>query len=723
MTPGIGESGAVRWTRSDTFLVAAVGLAAFLFAQWYMQVYRAAGGEPFFYQQEFGPAVLLACGKGFSNPELPTVPALQTFLDEQVDRFRCEELPASIRLVPPTAFQSFSRYLMTAVALVWRVTRVRWGAVDLLTAGFFGIAIAAAYAALRFVCGPTLSMLVTLLWAISPWHLQNLPHLRDYSKVPFFVVTLVATAVLFSERRASRLVALGMVFGLVQGFGYGMRVDVGLNFIPFLIVLFAGVPDLRRNYRVRLACATAAIAMFMLAAYPILVTYNESGSLWHVMLLGLATAFDINLNLAVPRPPYDFGYMYHDLYLETVVRSYWGRLHPDSGLFRLASHTYGTACREYYEALASVFPGDILTRMVASAVNVVNFPFLPGYGHVPLGILNRTAVMLYELRGSVMDMLEGSGPLAVTAVLVLTGMERLRYACIAFLLLCGWAAYPSLQYQFRHMFHLEFLVLAAIAAGGSLTWQRMSRFRYQRGQESARESMTRALKSTTTVGALFLTAGLTLVVARAIQVPKAQGLLTGYLSAPVDPVAATSDALPDGRIRLEASVFGSPPDDGVQTALLVAEIVPDRCGPSSSMAATFRYELPDPDPGFTFDFSRQTKVPLIHGAGFATRVFLPVYAIYQGKTLISRFTGVEVPASYVSCVQLYRVRNLAPLPLLLPATLTPGWKHDKLYQQLRLDAAVPPAVRHFFIRWWPSVRKRLATWVQHERYHHSGDQA
>jgi len=316
-------------------------------------------------------------------------------------------------------------------------------------------------------------------------------------------------------------------------------------------------------------------------------------------------------------------------------------------------------------------------------------------------------------------MLEGSGPLAITAVLVLAGMERLRYAWILFLLLCSWTAYPSLQYQFRHVFHLELIVLAALAAGGSLTWQRLRRFRHQRRQEAARESMRRALKSIVTVSALFVTVGLALTVARAIQVPKARALLSEYLSAPIDPVPTTPDALADGQIRLEASVFGSPPDDGVQTAMLVAEFVPERCGPSNWMAATFRYELPDP--GFTFDFSRQAKVPLIHDAGFATRVFLPVYAIYQSRTLISGFTGVEVPAGYPSCVQLYRVRNLAPLPLLLPATLTPGWKYDTLYQQFRFDTAVPTPVRRFFIRWWPSVRKRLPIWVQQESYSHSGN--
>ena len=72
------------------------------------------------------------------------------------------------------------------------------------------------------------------------------------------------------------------------------------------------------------------------------VTYSEAGTLWHVTLLGLTTPFDANLDLAVPPPPDDFGHMYDDRYVETVVRSHRGRVHPDSASFQLGWRTYGT---------------------------------------------------------------------------------------------------------------------------------------------------------------------------------------------------------------------------------------------------------------------------------------------------------------------------------------------------------------------------------------------
>src|SRR5580704_9016816 len=203
---------------------------------------------------------MIACGKGFTSADGSTSPALQAFLSQQVDALSCSALPSSLRLVEPNAMQRFSWYLLAAAAIVWEVTGISWRHIDVLAAGFFGVTMAAAYATLRFACGRFLSMLVTILWATSTWHLRNLPHLRDYSKTPFFVLMLLAMAIAFVERKPGRLLVLGIVFGIVQGFGYGMRADVALNFIPFFIVLFFATPEgVFDNVRAKLTCAAAAM--------------------------------------------------------------------------------------------------------------------------------------------------------------------------------------------------------------------------------------------------------------------------------------------------------------------------------------------------------------------------------------------------------------------------------------------------------------------------------
>jgi len=46
---------------SEIIVVGAVTLAAFVFTLWYLPAYRAAGGASQFYQNEFGPSVMLTC--------------------------------------------------------------------------------------------------------------------------------------------------------------------------------------------------------------------------------------------------------------------------------------------------------------------------------------------------------------------------------------------------------------------------------------------------------------------------------------------------------------------------------------------------------------------------------------------------------------------------------------------------------------------------------------
>ena len=74
----------------------AIGLLIFCSGTWVgvraVQAFRAAGGAQEFYQSEFGPAVMVACGGGFRNPDTRTAPALAAFLSQQSDRFDCGSL-------------------------------------------------------------------------------------------------------------------------------------------------------------------------------------------------------------------------------------------------------------------------------------------------------------------------------------------------------------------------------------------------------------------------------------------------------------------------------------------------------------------------------------------------------------------------------------------------------------------------------------------------------
>ena len=51
-----------RLWKIEAAVAAGLFIAAFAVASWYVPQFVAAGGKPWFYQQEFGPAVMEACG-------------------------------------------------------------------------------------------------------------------------------------------------------------------------------------------------------------------------------------------------------------------------------------------------------------------------------------------------------------------------------------------------------------------------------------------------------------------------------------------------------------------------------------------------------------------------------------------------------------------------------------------------------------------------------------
>jgi hypothetical protein len=671
------------WSRADTLLTAALCVSAFLVAEWYLPVYRAGGGIPRFYQDQFAPAVMLACGRGFVNIDAPGAPPVDDFLQQRTASLGCDEVPASVTIKPVTPLQGSARYLMTAAGLVWRVTGVNFHALDGLIAAGFAIAIAAAYVGVRLACGRTSAVVVVLLWMSSYRHLENLPHLRDYSKAPFFMVLLAAMAFVMADRSARSLIAVGAVFGAMQGLGFGMRTDVAQNFVPFFIALFATALFGRmRSLRWRLACAAVSLGLFVVVSLPILRSYASQSSLWHIVLLGFTAPYDENLNIGFPRPAYSFPYAHNDSYIETVVRAYWKRTHPSEPLLMVLTRPYDRACQDYFFRLAANFPGDLVTRAVASIARIVNLPFSLPDGVVPVGVVNPVLKNLWQFRGQLAQSVNGSGLILALAALTVVGVQTPWLAAIAFLLLLFWGAFPALEFQGRHIFQLELVVLALFAwtIAAILGAVRKS------GMPSPGDSgftTRRVLRSAMTVATLVVAVGSTVAVARAYQIPNARKFVTAYDEAPSTNLETTVIPLNDGTVRLAVDLFRpSEARADVDEVLLKAEFDFAACGHPAAVNPVFSYDVADP---FLAAFSRAT--PLEDLGAPPTRVFLPVYSVVRDWNVVAQFAGVDVPAAFARCVRLSRVDDPGSLPLVLPVTIAPDWPR-KLYQRVRLDSGL-----------------------------------
>ena len=153
-----------------------------------------ASGMPFFYQNYFEPAVMIACGKGFVIAQ-PQIPAMADFLAQQQDRFSCDAIPSNAVLGTTGLYQGAWRYLLLTVGVAWWVLGVSWSGMGPLFGILFGATIAAIYAVCRLGMGPPLAAICAAALCVSRLHLAYFPVLRDYS-VMMAVIIVIAVLVL-----------------------------------------------------------------------------------------------------------------------------------------------------------------------------------------------------------------------------------------------------------------------------------------------------------------------------------------------------------------------------------------------------------------------------------------------------------------------------------------------------------------------------------------------
>jgi hypothetical protein len=677
--------------RPDAALLIALLLVSYVAASAYLPRFRDAGFRASFYQASFGPAVMQACGRGFVNPEVEAGTALDEFLAARVDALACDRLAPAIAARALEPYQGASLWLLRASAIVWSILGVSWPALDVIAGVLFSLAVGAAFVATRLLLGRTTGLIVTLLWATSPMHLGNVANLRDYAKAPFFAAMLAAAAIVVLARRPRDVVVVAAVFGLIQAIGFGMRTDVILNLAPFLVALFFVRPEpWRANLRIKFAAAAACLLVFAVAAWPVLSAYREGSALWHVSLLGLSTPFDAALNL---RPAaYDFGHVYNDSYVAATVSAFSHRVRPGAPLPTFASPAYDALCAAYYGAIATTFPADVLSRMIGATLTVLNLPFTISYGYAPAGVTDAWLVSLAERRAQIMLTLSGAGPVVLMLVLMLLAARHLRAALTIGVLILAWTAYPFLQFQGRHVFHLELLTLGLLGALAALVVEWIRR-------PVAPELRVRALGQGAglVLGTLSLIVG-GLTLARAVQEPRARALLQSYASAPRQPLDLSREPGADGLVRLTPRVLEAPLPQGHAATFLVVEVTGN--GESRQVPVAIKYD--EREPALRLDFSRSRDVHV--EAGGRAQVYFPAYAMYQNGQVLSRFQSIEVPQQDAERVRLYRLGGAEHWPLWLETIVEESTgQAPPLAQRLYLKLLVPERVWLKAVQWWPQL--------------------
>ena len=638
--------------------VVIVGLVFVISAWWGSRqviAFVERGGNPSFYQHYFEPAVMLACERGFTVAEGRRPAVVDDFLFRRVDRIECEQLPADLVVGTRNVYQYSWFYLMTTVGLAWKVLGVSWSGLAPLFGIVFGIVVVLAYGLFRTAVPWPPALIAATMIAISPLHLQNLPHLRDYAKAPFVLSLILILFVLARRPLPTRtLMLLAAAYGAILGVGYGFRTDLLVFIPPLVVTLLLFMPGgLLRGFAVRSGAIAVAAAVFLVAAWPAVSYVAQSGGCqWHAVLLGLNDIF--NDNMFVTPAFYDWVPVFSDEYVHTAVSSYAHRV-GGAPLIPYCSAAYDAATGSQLRDIVTRLPADAVTRAYGSTLQVLDLPFF----------LWREGWQ--SARGSdvgaVLHAIAGTARLAALFAVLILGAVSFRLGLFALGAVLYLGGYPSMQFADRHFFHLEFLgwwAIAFVAWHAVLPWLPATE---RKPARNWRPFVRPATRFAVLASALVM---VPLFALRAYQHQQVERLIIELLTAPRDEVPMIGE----GHALDAPNALGLSGDDQRQVAYLDVHVDLGAC--PDGIALNQRYDPARP----AYDFSGPIRPS--RASEPPARILLPVFRFFKGFT-IER-------GSRACIARVQRLRSVEGRRLLPVITLATGWQNQPFHQRVRRPA-------------------------------------
>jgi hypothetical protein len=625
------------------------------------------------------PAISVAAGQGFLTPTpVPGTP-LADFLARRVDSLALRDVRPQT-LGEPEAFDKASRYLLMAVGYWWRVAGISWTNLAGVAAALHAMTVLGAYALLRLFL-PTMWSLAGGLWiCTSTLQLSFIPHIRDYSKAAFIVAALPLIVALALRARAMvALLAVSAAAGATIGIGFGFRMDTAVM-IPLAvaaIVLFRGgwpwraLPEKALALAVFLLCLAAPM-------WPVVSQLARGGSNEsHVVLLGYADAFDVNLEIAPSI--YRFIPFYSDTYVAIMVSGYATAFTAEP--LAIPSPEYGAASRRLWLELVRHFPADVYARGVAAATVVMDLAFHnPDPSFLDLAPPARDWwVGVYRW----LDRFSGTGPFLGVGLILVASAASLRHGLLATMMMLVLAGYPSLQFSDRHYFHVQvvpvFTILVLLWLMYSALVAVAARLVAWPSQASTRQRLPlQGAPRRLAVGVLVVLAltAAPLGVLRAYQEVQITDMITGFLGAARTPVSPGLEPLAHGGWLARWPQPEPQPRSGrAHLEYYMLEFYDD--GSGAEVLVGLRYAAATPD----LDFSRVlslTPAPGTNRLGFAVLTI-------GGQ---SSFTGIEFGAhTRQRFTGAYRV-DAGPAGLPFDLLLPGDWRRRHRFQRLDVEASL-----------------------------------
>jgi hypothetical protein len=639
---------------------------------------QAFGSEP----DWFAPSLMWAAGRGLITPVPESVPGLTEFLREQSKSFDIDTIPDNVATWDLSPFCQTHRYLLYAVGVVWWLFGVSWETIKLVPLLAHMVATAALYGLFRLGCGRRVAVLGAAFVMLSPPVLAMLPSVRDFCKMPFFMLIFLVLGLLVRGAHSpSRHLGLAAGLGALCGVGIGFRQDFMACIPPCLVAVALLSPTLS-TWKHRVAAVGLLLATFFITGWPVLgAIQRENGAVSsHSLAQGLSTEAESRLNFG--GASYELIESSNDNLVHAAVYNFDRRAGHHEPMQNYLSPVYGDAGRRFFRAVALTFPYDLSMRAFA-AVRAC-FKILPNAppefaytAHFENGAIKAWAA-LFAWPAWLVSL--AALPCAAAVVLVLLGI-RPRWGLGMVLLALYFTGYTSVLFQYRHAFHLAFIApfLVCVALSGLLSqgWKAEA-FSLRRGAAWSAGLVVAA------VGALML---LSLV-----QSARVAPLIQQHQSAKLELIPTTRTTEKEtATLTLSSSITPPVSADAGQMEAPSAYVALrfDALPPGGSFDIV--YDTPNPGN----DFSRTVRVPshFARYTGPATCYF-PVYEAATAKVPEvgfkaatthpvvyerARFSGVRLPSA--SSATLHQVANADAFPFFHTLWLTPDEDTMRLHKR------------------------------------------
>ena len=625
--------------------------------------------NPEFYQGEFTPAVMYACGHGLIN--LASAPeSLITFLSLQQPSFSCDALPEKISESALTSFQSASVYLLLSTGIVWKFAGINWEAVGILYGIFLGFSLTAAYLLLKQGVNSFWAIIGTLLLVqhLGPF----LPHLRDFSKVPFAFLSVALIVMLTKDTGMKKQwLIISSLTGLVLGLGYGFRSDV-LIFIPLFLatLLLFTSGGITKNMLAKCGAMSVFFLAFYFSALPVFLSQESAigSNTIHVIILGLMTHFDPHIGM-LPSI-YDWGHRYNDHYVATISNEYSARVLGNGYFANIGTPEYADITLAYYLDLVRNFPADMISRFWSVSYQIMDYPIIQFQGRV-FNDLNPALQATIKLLSGLNEV---SLIMVLMAIFVI-GAANIRagiFITVAALYLSG---FPFLQFQGRHIFYLSIVPIASLA----LICHWLTSFNlWKRLIENGKDRSYQIFRGLINIGACALIFGLAILVtyfSRIYQTDNLIGKFTAIANLPGDELHPTIEPVTNNRTLLainEADIFSGYEAGSREFQYMRAFLSKQSC-PNLFTEIILKYDALDP----FFNHSRVVRLVTIEDLQY----YFPVFKDGYGS-----FSGVELDQNSTPCITRIEVLKDLPKEGVLPyLTLSEHWADETLFQRSKYE--------------------------------------